>query len=441
MLQKSGSMSAIVAIVGRPNVGKSTFFNRLIQRREAIVDAVSGVTRDRHYGKSDWNGREFSLIDTGGYILGSEDVFESEIDKQVELAIEEADAIIFMVDVESGVTGMDEDVAKLLRRVNKPVFLVINKVDNAKRAQDAVEFYALGLGEYYTLSSINGSGTGELLDDLIEKLPETQKEDSELPRFAVVGRPNAGKSSFINALLGKERYIVTDIAGTTRDSMDTKYNRFGFEFNLVDTAGIRRKAKVKENLEFYSVMRSVRAIEHSDVCLLIFDATRGLDGQVANIFWLAQRNNKGIVILVNKWDLVEDKQTNTMKNYTRQIKQLIEPFVDVPIVFISVLTKQRIHKAIETAVSVYENRSKKIKTRKLNDILLPIIGQTPPPAYKDKYVKIKYITQLPTPYPQFAFFCNLPQYVREPYKRFLENKLREHFDFSGVPVTIFMRKK
>jgi len=434
-------MSAIVAIVGRPNVGKSTFFNRLIQRREAIVDATSGVTRDRHYGKSDWNGREFSLIDTGGYVLGSDDIFEQEIDKQVELAIEEADAIIFMVDVETGVTGMDEDVSKLLRRVNKPVFLVINKVDNAKRAADAVEFYALGLGEYYTLSSINGSGTGDLLDDLIAKLPEKEKDESDLPRFAVVGRPNAGKSSFINALLGKERYIVTDIAGTTRDSMDTKYNRFGFDFNLVDTAGIRRKAKVKEDLEFYSVMRSVRAIEHSDVCILLFDATRSFDGQVANIFWLAQRNNKGIVILVNKWDLVENKETNTMKQYTQMIKQSIEPFVDVPIIFISTLTKQRIHKAIETAVSVYENRSKKIKTSKLNDVMLPIIEHTPPPAYKDKYVKIKYITQLPTPYPQFAFFCNLPQYVREPYKRFLENKLRENFDFTGVPVTVYMRKK
>ncbi|RIV70519.1 ribosome biogenesis GTPase Der [Flagellimonas aequoris] len=433
-------MGAIVAIVGRPNVGKSTFFNRLIRRREAIVDAVSGVTRDRHYGKSDWNGKEFSLIDTGGYIVGSDDVFEKEIDKQVELAIGEADAIIFMVDVESGVTGMDEDVAKLLRKVNKPVFLAVNKVDNAQRMADAVEFYALGLGEYFPLSSINGSGTGELLDALVKVLPDIKDEESELPRFAVVGRPNAGKSSFINALIGEDRYIVTDIAGTTRDSIDTKYNQFGFEFNLVDTAGIRKKSKVKEDLEFYSVMRSVRAIEHCDVCILLLDATRGFDGQVENIFWLAQRNNKGIVILVNKWDLVE-KDTNSVKEYTAKIKEAISPFEDVPILFISVLNKQRIYKAIETAVEVFKNRSKKVPTRKLNDIMLPIIEHTPPPAYKGKYVKIKFCTQLPTPYPQFAFFCNLPQYVRDPYKRFLENKLRENFDFTGVPVTIFMRKK
>ncbi|MEO1012669.1 MAG: ribosome biogenesis GTPase Der, partial [Bacteroidota bacterium] len=412
-------MSAIVAIVGRPNVGKSTFFNRLIQRREAIVDAVSGVTRDRHYGKSDWNGKEFSLIDTGGYVVGSDDIFEQEIDKQVELAIDEADAILFMVDVATGITGMDQDVAKLLRKLHKPVFLVVNKVDNAQRAADAVEFYALGLGEYYTLSSINGSGTGELLDALVHVLPDKEAAVDNLPRFAVVGRPNAGKSSFINALIGEERYIVTDIAGTTRDSIDTKYNRFGFEFNLVDTAGIRRKAKVKEDLEFYSVMRSVRAIEHSDVCLLLFDATRGFDGQVENIFWLAHRNNKGIVVLVNKWDLISDKETNTMKQYTQAIKKAMEPFTDVPILFISVLTKQRIFKAIETAVDVYKNRSIRIATRKLNDILLPIIKNNPPPAYKGKYVKIKYITQLPTPYPQFAFFCNLPQYIREPYRRFL----------------------
>ena len=439
-MPKFVSMSAIVAIVGRPNVGKSTFFNRLIQRREAIVDAVSGVTRDRHYGKSDWNGKEFSLIDTGGYVLGSDDIFEKEIDKQVELAIEEADAIIFMVDVESGVTGMDEDVANLLRRANKPTFLTVNKVDNTQREADATEFYALGLGEYYTISSINGSGTGDLLDALVKELPETIEEESNLPRFAVVGRPNAGKSSFINALIGEDRYIVTDIAGTTRDSIDTKYNRFGFEFNLVDTAGIRRKAKVKEDLEFYSVMRSVRSIEYSDVCLLLFDASRGFDGQVQNIFWLAHRNNKGVVILVNKWDLVE-KETNSVRDYTAKIKKAIEPFTDVPIVFISVLNKQRIFKAIETAVEVYQNRSRKIKTRKFNDVMLPIIERKPPPAIKGKYVKIKFCTQLPTPYPQFAFYCNLPQYVRDPYRRFLENQIRENFDFTGVPISVFIRKK
>lgn len=436
------SMSNIVAIVGRPNVGKSTFFNRLIQRREAIVDAVSGVTRDRHYGKSDWNGKEFSLIDTGGYVVGSDDIFESEIDKQVNLAIDEADAIIFMVNVEDGVTGMDEDVAKLLRKVKKPVFLVVNKVDNGKREADAVEFYSLGLGNYYTIASINGSGTGDLLDALVEALPEKEEEieDEALPRFAVVGRPNAGKSSFINALIGEDRYIVTDIAGTTRDSIDTKYNRFGFEFNLVDTAGIRRKSKVKEDLEFYSVMRSVRAIEHSDVCLLVVDATRGFDGQVQNIFWLAERNRKGIVILINKWDLVE-KDNKTTNEFEKHIRQQIEPFTDVPIVFVSTLTKQRIFKAIETAVEVYKNRSKKIKTSVLNEVMLPIIENYSPPAYKGKFVKIKYVMQLPTPQPQFAFFCNLPQYVKDPYKRFLENKLREKFNFHGVPISVYMRKK
>jgi len=434
-------MGNIVAIVGRPNVGKSTFFNRLIQRREAIIDSVSGVTRDRHYGKSDWNGHKFSLIDTGGYVKGSDDVFEAEIDKQVELAIEEADAIIFIVDVETGVTSMDEEVANLLRRVDKPVLLAVNKVDNNKRLANAVEFYSLGLGDYFPIASTNGSGTGDLLDALVEALPVMEEEeDTELPRFAVVGRPNAGKSSFINSLIGEDRYIVTDIAGTTRDSIDTRYNRFGFEFNLVDTAGIRRKSKVKENLEFYSVMRSVRAIENCDVCLLVLDATRGFDGQVQNIFWLAQRNSKGIVILVNKWDLL-DKETNTLKDYEAMIRREIEPFTDVPIVFISVLTKQRVFKAIETAVKVFENRSKKIKTRLLNDIMLAIIEKNPPPAYKGKYVKIKFCTQLPTPHPQFAFFCNLPQYVRDPYKRFLENKLRQEFDFQGVPISIFFRKK
>ena len=432
---------SIVAIVGRPNVGKSTFFNRLIQRREAITDAVSGVTRDRHYGKSDWNGKEFSLIDTGGYVVGSDDIFEAEIDKQVELAIDEADAIIFMVDVETGVTGMDEEVAELLRKSGKPYFLAVNKVDSAKRENDAVEFYSLGVEKYYTISSINGSGSGDLLDDLVKVLPDEPENDEEqLPRFAVVGRPNAGKSSFINALIGQDRFVVTDIAGTTRDSIDTKYNRFGFEFNLVDTAGIRKKSKVKEDLEFYSVMRSVRAIEHCDVILLVFDATRGFDGQVQNIFWLAERNNKGVVILVNKWDLVE-KDNQSTKDMEAYVRQQCEPYTDVPIVFISALTKQRIYKAIETAVEVYKNRTKKIKTSKLNDTMLPIIEAFPPPQYKGKYVKIKYCTQLPTPYPAFAFFANLPQYVKEPYKRFIENKIRQEFDFTGVPVTIYIRKK
>ena len=435
-------MSSIVAIVGRPNVGKSTFFNRLIQRREAIVDSVSGVTRDRHYGKSDWNGREFSLIDTGGYVVGSDDIFEEEIDKQVELAIDEADAIIFMVDAESGITGMDTEVANLLRRVKKPVLLAVNKVDNAEREANAVEFYNLGLGEYYTIASINGSGTGELLDALVEVLPEKEEIiEEDLPRFAVIGRPNAGKSSFINALLGEDRYIVTNVAGTTRDAIDTKYNRFGFEFNLVDTAGIRRKSKVKEDLEFYSVMRSVRAIEHSDVCLVVVDATRGFDAQVQNIFWLAERNRKGVVILVNKWDLIENKESNTMKKFEQLIRKEIAPFTDVPIVFISAMTKQRIYKAIETAVEVYKNRSKKIKTSVMNDTMLPIIENYPPPAYKGKYVKIKYCMQLPTPQPQFAFFCNLPQYVRDPYKRYIENQLRKEFDFNGVPVSVYFRKK
>jgi len=432
---------SIVAIVGRPNVGKSTLFNRMIQRREAITDSVSGVTRDRHYGRSDWNGKEFSLIDTGGYVIGSEDVFETEIDHQVELAIDEADAILFMVNAEDGITPMDEDVAALLRKVTKPVFLVVNKVDNNQREQDAYEFYNLGLGEYYSISSMNGSGTGDLLDDLVKILPETQEEvRDDLPRFAVVGRPNAGKSSFINALIGEDRYIVTDIAGTTRDSIDTKYNRFGFDFNLVDTAGIRRKKKVREDLEFYSVMRSVRAIEHCDVCIVMLDATRGFDGQVQNIFWLAERNRKGIVVLVNKWDLV-DKETNTAKEYEAKIRKEMEPFTDVPIVFISVLNKQRIHKAIETAVTVYNNRTKKIKTSQLNELLLPLIEKYPPPSLKGKFVKIKFITQLPTPQPQFAFFCNLPQYVRDSYKRYLENQLRKHFDFNGVPISVYMRKK
>lgn len=434
-------MSTIVAIVGRPNVGKSTFFNRMIQKREAIVDAISGVTRDRHYGKSDWNGTEFTLIDTGGYVEGSDDIFQKEIDRQVNLALEEADAILFMVDVEAGVTGMDETVAQLLRRTAKPVFVVVNKADNGKRVEDASEFYSLGFEWLYPISSINGSGSGELLDALVKQLPaQGEPEDDGLPRFAVVGRPNAGKSSIINALVGEERYIVTDVAGTTRDSIDTRYNRYGFDFFLVDTAGIRRKAKVKEDIEFYSVMRSIRAIENSDVCLLVVDATRGFDGQVQNIFWLAHRNQKGIIILVNKWDLIE-KQTGSTKQIEANIRKQLEPFTDVPIVFVSATTKQRIFKALETAVAVYENRSRKVVTRKFNDVMLPIIEKTPPPSLKGKYVKIKFCMQLPTPSPSFAFFCNLPQYVKDPYRRFIENQLREQYNFTGVPIKIFFRKK
>ena len=433
-------MSNIIAIVGRPNVGKSTLFNRLIQRREAIVDSVSGVTRDRHYGKGDWNGKEFSVIDTGGYVVGSDDVFESEIDHQVELAIDEADVILFMVDVDSGITSMDSEISDLLRKVDKPVFLVVNKVDNSSRINDVNEFYSLGFKELYPIASSNGFGTGELLDDVVKLFKDENEVLDDVPRFAVVGRPNAGKSSFINALIGENRNIVTEIPGTTRDSINTRYNRFGFEFDLVDTAGIRKKSKVKENLEFYSVMRSVRAIENSDVCIILFDVSRGFDTQVKNIFWLCERNKKGIVLIANKWDLIE-KSTNSTKQYENIIKKEIEPFTDVNIIFVSTLNKQRIHKAIETAVKVFKGRSEKIKTRKLNDTLLPIIAKYPPPAIKGKYVKIKYITQLPTIHPQFAFFCNLPQYVKEPYKRFLENKIRENFDFTGVPVTIFLRKK
>ncbi|AIG30709.1 ribosome biogenesis GTPase Der [Flavobacterium psychrophilum] len=436
-------MNNIVAIVGRPNVGKSTLFNRLIQRREAIVDSVSGVTRDRNYGKSEWNGKEFSVIDTGGYIRGSDDIFEGEIRKQVELAIDESDVIIFVVDVEEGITPMDDAVAKMLRKVTKPVLLAVNKVDNAMREKDAVEFYNLGLGEYYTFASISGSGTGDLLDALIDAFPikplPTQ-EEIVLPRFAVVGRPNAGKSSFINALIGKERFMVTDIAGTTRDSIDTKYDRFGFEFNLVDTAGIRRKAKVKEDLEFYSVMRSVRAIEHADVCILIIDATRGFEGQDQSIFWLAEKNRKGVVILVNKWDLVE-KDTMSTRDYEAKIREELMPFVDVPILFVSALTKQRLLKALEATVQVYENRQQRISTSKFNEYMLKIIENHPPPALKGKFVKIKYCMQLPTPTPQFVFFANLPQYVKDAYKRFLENKIRENWDFEGVPIDIYIREK
>ena len=434
-------MGNIVAIVGRPNVGKSTFFNRLIQKRQAIVDSISGVTRDRHYGKTDWNGKQFSIIDTGGYIVGSDDIFEGEIRKQVDLAIEEANAILFLVDAQQGVTDMDMTVAKHLRKSDKPVFLVANKVDNGQIMQEAVELYDLGMGDYFCISSINGSGTGELLDELIAKLPDAEgEEDSDLPRFAIVGRPNVGKSSFVNALVGEERNIVTDIAGTTRDSLDTHYTKFGHDFVLVDTAGVRKKKKVSEDLEFYSVMRSIRSIEYSDVCLLLIDATLGFESQDQSIFHLADKNRKGIVILVNKWDLV-DKDTHTTKAYEATIREKIAPFTDVPILFISALTKQRLLKALEIAIKVSEDRKARISTSKLNDVMLPFIEQNPPPATKGKYIRIKFCTQLPTKTPTFAFFANLPQYIKEPYKRYIENKLRESFNFSGVPLQIFFRKK
>ncbi len=434
-------MSNIIAIVGRPNVGKSTFFNRMIKRREAIVDPTSGVTRDRHYSKCDWNGKTFTLIDTGGYIENSDDIFQKEIDKQVNIAIDEADAIIFMVDVNDGLTGMDLNLSKLIRKSKKSIFLVVNKVDNSKKIKIIGEFYELGFDPIYPLSSINGSGTGELLDDLVSSLEEKKIEnETQIPKFAVVGRPNAGKSSYINCLIGEERNIVTEKAGTTRDSIYSRYNLFGFDFNLVDTAGIRRKSKVKENIEFYSVIRSIRAIEYSDVCLLIVDATRGFDGQVQNIFWLAHRNQKGIVILVNKWDLI-DKEKKSTKDFEKMINEKISPFEDVPIIFISSLNKQRVFRSIEKAVEVYKNRKKRISTKELNNYMLPIIEKYPPPSSKGKYIKIKFCNQLPTFHPQFIFFCNLPQYLKDPYKRFLENKLRERFDFSGSPIQIFFRKK
>ena len=434
-------MSSIVAIVGRPNVGKSTLFNRLIQKREAIVDSESGVTRDRHYGFSFWNGKDFTVIDTGGYMLGGDDNFEKEINDQVMIAIEESDVIIFTVDVDTGINTMDNEIARLLHKSGKAIILAVNKVDNHKRHIDSNEFHSLGFKKSFNISAINGSGTGELLDELVNYFPEKSKIDEEkIPGFAVIGRPNAGKSSFINALLGDDRYVVTEIAGTTRDSIDTHFNRFGFDFNLIDTAGIRKKSKISDDIEFYSVVRAIRTIENADICLILFDATRTFDSQVKNIFWLAARNKKGIVILVNKWDLV-NKKTNTIKMIEENIRKEIEPFVDVPIVFISSLTKQRIFKAIETAMVVYKNKKQNIVTRKFNDSLLPIIQKNPPPAYKGKYVKIKFCTQLPSSYPQFAFFCNLPQYIKDPYKRFLENKIREIYNFSGVPINIFFRKK
>jgi GTPase len=435
-------MSRIVAIVGRPNVGKSTLFNRFVESRKAIVDDVSGVTRDRIYGKCQWNGVDFSVIDTGGYVMHSEDVFEEQIRKQVHLALEEADVVLFMVDVESGITDLDGDMADLLRRSDNKVILVVNKVDNHNRQADAQEFYALGLGEIYLISSMTGSGTGELLDEVIKLLPETKHEEEEgtLPRFTVVGRPNVGKSSFINALIGEERNIVTEVAGTTRDAIHTRYNKFGYDFVIIDTAGLRKRAKVKEDLEFYSVLRSVRTIEEADVCLLMLDAERGIEAQDLNIFSLIQKNKKGVVILVNKWDLVE-KDNSSTNNFQKEIRERIAPFSDVPIVFISALSKQRIHKALETAMQVYQSRQQKIKTSELNEVMLKIIEAYPPPSLKGKSIKIKYCTQLPSSAPGFIFFANLPQYIREPYKRYLENNIREKFNFTGVPIQIFFRQK
>lgn len=434
-------MANIVAIVGRPNVGKSTLFNRLTDSRKAIVDEVAGVTRDRHYGKSEWNGLEFSVIDTGGYVHGSDDIFEGEIRKQVQLAIDESSVILFVVDVTDGITDDDKIVADMLRRGKKKVFVVSNKVDNGERQALSGEFYALGLGEVHNVSAISGSGTGDLLDEVVAALDKNAvHEEIDIPKFAIVGRPNVGKSSTVNALLGKEQNIVTNIAGTTRDSINTRYTSFGHDFLLIDTAGIRKKSKVEEDLEFYSVMRSIRSIEDCDVCLLLIDATLGMEAQDLNIFHLAEKNRKGIVIMVNKWDLVE-KNTNSTKEYEERIRERIAPFRDVPIIFTSAITKQRVLKAIEAAEKVYANRIKSIKTRELNDVMLPIIESNPPSATKGKEIKIKFINQLPTHAPTFAFYCNLPQYVTESYIRFLENRLREEFDFSGVPIQLFMRKK
>lgn len=434
-------MGNIVAIVGRPNVGKSTLFNRLTGTRDAIVDEQSGVTRDRLYGKAEWNGMEFSVVDTGGYAFNTDDVFEEEIRKQVIIAINESDLILFVVDVTVGITDYDEEVAALLRRTKKKAIIIVNKVDNNDRIIDSHQFYALGQEELYCISAINGSGTGDLCDFIVKQLPEVKIDDTlDLPKFAVVGRPNAGKSSIVNAFIGNDRNIVTPTAGTTRDSIYTRFNKFGLDFYLVDTAGLRKKTKVEEDLEFYSVMRAIRAIENSDICLLMIDATRGMEGQDQKIFQLIEKNNKGLVILVNKWDLI-DKDESSTKAFEAEIRNATAPYVDYPIVFTSATTKQRIHKALEAAQEVYENRKRKITTSVLNEELLPIIEHTPPPALKGKYIKIKYITQLPTAIPSFAFFCNLPQYVKEPYKRFLENKIRDKWNFSGTPINVFIRKK
>ena len=438
-------MGQLVAIVGRPNVGKSTLFNRLTQSRTAIVDPTAGTTRDRQYGKVDWNGREFSIVDTGGWVVNSDDIFEAEINKQVELAIEQADEILFVVDAMNGVTDLDDHVAEILRKSRKPVILVANKVDSNEWVYNVPEFYSLGLGDPYPVSAVNGYGTGDLLDEVVKKLPEKEDEDENLediPRFAIVGRPNAGKSSLINAFIGAERHIVTDIAGTTRDSIYTRYTKFGFDFYLVDTAGIRKKNKVNEDIEYYSVIRSIRSIEASDVCILMIDGTRGIEAQDVNIFSLIQRNKKGLVVVVNKWDLVEDKSTTAIKHYEATIRERFAPFTDFPVIFTSALTKQRIFKVLETALEVYANRKRTVPTNQLNTVLQEDIAAYPPPSNKGKFIKIKYITMLKgAQVPTFIFFCNLPQWVKEPYRRYLENKIREHWNFTGTPVNVFMREK
>lgn len=438
-------MSQLVAIVGRPNVGKSTLFNRLTQSRTAIVDDTAGTTRDRQYGKVDWTGREFSIVDTGGWVVNSEDVFESEINKQVELAIEQADVTLFVVDAMNGVTDLDDHVAEILRKSRKPVILVANKVDSNEWLYNVPEFYALGLGEPYPISAVNGYGTGDLLDEVVKDLPEADdngEQLEEIPRFAIVGRPNAGKSSLINSFIGEDRHIVTDIAGTTRDSIYTRYDKFGFDFYLVDTAGIRKKNKVHEDIEYYSVIRSIRSIEASDVCILMIDATRGIESQDVSIFSLIQRNKKGLVVVVNKWDLVEDKSTAAIKHYEAAIRERFAPFTDFPIIFASALTKQRIFKVLETAVDVYKNRRRQVPTSELNRVMLEEIAECPPPSNKGKFVKIKYITMLKdSVVPTFVFFCNLPQWVKEPYRRYLENKIRDTWDFHGTPINVFMREK
>lgn len=434
-------MSKIAAIVGRPNVGKSTLFNRMTESRAAIVNEVSGVTRDRHYGRVTWNGVDFSVVDTGGFVENSDDVFESEINRQVRLAISEADVIIFMVDVEQGIHELDKAVAAMLRKVQKRVILVVNKVDNNKRLLDATEFYALGLGEYFAISSVNGSGTGELLDEIVRHMPDTVDEpEAEIPKVAVVGRPNVGKSSLVNTLLDEERNIVTPVAGTTRDSIHSLYNKYNTKFLLVDTAGLRKKARIDEDIEFYSILRSVRSIEESDLCLLLIDATRGLESQDLSILNIIQKNNKGVIILVNKWDLAE-KDQHSAKRTEEEIRSRTEPFTDYPILFISAITKQRVHKVLELILQVYENRKRKIPTSQLNEVMLKYINETPPPSIKGKHIRIKYVTQIPAAYPTFAFFCNFPQYIRESYKRFVENRLRENFRLTGAPVKIFFRKK